>query len=190
MRFVEAVLLAAMTAGATSAGAAVTTLGGGHGRDCYEAAEYKRSEARSGIAVCTLALETEALNRRDRAATLINRGIIQMRERNLAAAIADYDAALRADNSLAEGYVNRGIALVHLGGRDRDAIADLSRGIAMNPSRPEVALYTRGVAHELAGDLRQAYEDYSAAAALKPDWTDPAEQLKRFNVERRKVGRG
>jgi tetratricopeptide (TPR) repeat protein len=173
----------------TAASAAVTTLGGGHGRTCYEAAETKR-DPKTGISVCTLALDTEAMNRRDRAATLINRGIIHMRERNLAAAIADYDAALRADGSIAEAYVNRGIALIHMGGRGREAIADLSRGLAMNPSRPEVALYTRGVAHELAGDLRQAYEDYTAAAALKPDWEDPAEQLKRFNVERRRTARG
>ncbi len=173
----------------SAAGAAVTTFGGGHGRACYEAAEMRR-DARPSIQICTLALESEVLNRRDRAATLINRGIIHMRERNLASAIADYDAAIRSDSSIAEAYVNRGIALIHLGGRDREAIDNLSRGLAMNPLRPEIALYTRGVAYEMAGDLRQAYEDYTAAAALKPDWEDPVEQLKRFNVERRRTARG
>ncbi|QMW21944.1 tetratricopeptide repeat protein [Sandaracinobacteroides saxicola] len=169
--------------------AAVTLMGGGMGRSCFEAAEMKRS-TRTSIEICTQALEEEALGRRDRAATLVNRGILKMQGRDLDGAIADYAEAIRVDGSLAEAYVNHGIALLHKGGRDRDAIAALSQGLSMNPSRPEVAYYTRAVAYELTGDMRQAFEDYQAAAAAKPGWEEPIEQLKRFSVERKKTARG
>jgi len=169
--------------------AAITTLGGGLGRECYVAAELKR-EFRSSIDLCTRALMEESLSRRDRAATLVNRGIIYMHERDLERAIADYRSAIRSDPNLAEAHVNYGIALLHKGGADRDAVAALTKGLEMKPSRPEVAFYTRAVAHELIGNVREAYEDYQAAAAAKPEWKEPAEQLKRFSTERRETQRG
>ncbi len=182
-------LFLGLCAAAAPAAAAVSILGGGYGRDCFLAAETKRSTA-AALDVCNRALEEESLSRRDRGATLVNRGIIRMQARELDKAIADYDAAIKVDSRIAEAHVNRGIALLHRGGRDKEAIAALTKGLEMNPSRPEVAYYSRAVAHELAGNTREAYEDYQAAAALKPDWSDPVEQLKRFSVERKPVGRG
>ena len=177
------------TAAATvPASAAVSIVGGGLGRDCFLAAELKR-ETRTSLGTCSKALD-ESLSRRDRAATLVNRGIIYMQARNLEMAMRDYEGAIRLEPSLAEAHVNLGIALLHRGGRDRDAILALTRGIDMKPARPEVALYTRAVAYEMVGDTRAAYEDYTAAAAAKPDWEEPVEQLKRFSVERRQLGSG
>lgn len=168
--------------------AAISILGGGMGRECFMAAELKR-ETRAGLAICSRALE-EDMPRRDRAATLVNRGIIYMQARNLDMAMQDYQAAIDAEPTLAEAHVNLGIALLHRGGRDREAIAELTRGIAMNPSRLEVAYYTRAIAYEIIGDARAAFDDYTAAAAAKPGWEEPLEQLKRFTVERHKTGQG
>lgn len=170
------------------AGAAISIVGGGLGRDCFMAAELKR-ETRTSLGTCTRALE-ESLSRKDRAATHVNRGIIYMQARNLDMAMRDYAEAIRMEPSLAEAHVNLGIALLHRGGHDREAIASLTRGIDMKPARPEVALYTRAVAYEMVGDAKAAFEDYSAAAAARPDWNEPAEQLKRFQVERKRVGSG
>lgn len=184
-------LAAAFTASAvitSPAHAAVSIIGGGLGRDCFMAAELKR-ETRTSLDTCSKALD-ESLSRRDRAATLVNRGIIYMQARNLEMAMRDYEGAIRLEPSLAEAHVNLGIALLHRGGRDQDAIAALTRGIEMKPARPEVALYTRAVAYEMVGNTRAAYEDYAAAAAAKPDWDEPVEQLKRFQVERRPVSEG
>jgi tetratricopeptide (TPR) repeat protein len=169
--------------------AAVTIVGSGLGRECYLAAEFKRETGMS-LDICTRALQQETLSRRDRAATLVNRGIIHMQEKDLDRAIADYDAALRIDPRLAEAHVNRGIALLYRGGADREAVDALSTGLALRPSRPEVAYYSRAVANEMLGNVRAAYEDYQAAAAAKPGWEEPVEQLKRFSVERRPVSRG
>jgi tetratricopeptide (TPR) repeat protein len=188
-------LLAAATLLATAgwssaASAAVTILGGSTaGRDCYVAAELKR-ETRSSLDVCTRALEADAITRRDRAATLVNRGIIHMQARDIESAVTDYRAAIAIEPDLAEAHVNLGIALLHRGGQDQAAIDTLTRALEMKPARPEVAFYSRAVAHEMVGNVREAFEDYSAAAAAAPDWKEPAEQLKRFSVERKPTARG
>jgi tetratricopeptide (TPR) repeat protein len=184
------VLAAGLAAAALPAQAAVSVLGGNTaGRDCYLAAELKRP-TRSSLSICGEALEAEPLSRRDKAATLVNRGIIHMQARDLESAVKDYKAAITLDPELAEAHVNLGIALLHRGGQDQAAIDSLTRGLEMRPGRPEVALYTRAVAHEMLGNVRAAFEDYSAAAALNPEWKEPAEQLKRFSVERRQTGNG
>jgi tetratricopeptide (TPR) repeat protein len=120
----------------------------------------------------------------------VNRGIIHMQGRDIESAVADYRAAIAIDPDLAEAHVNLGIALLHRGGQDQAAIETLTRALEMKPTRPEVALYTRAVAHEMVGNVREAFEDYSAAAAAAPDWKEPAEQLKRFSVERKATARG
>lgn len=167
-----------------AAGAAVSILGGGLGRECYLAAESAATN-RGGIDACDRALGEEALSVADRAATYVNRGIVRMQAKDLNAAIADFDAAIRTRPETAEAYVNKGIAMVHLGNHDRDAVALLTAGLARNPSRPEIAYYARGIANEALGDAREAYEDYTRAAALKPGWTEPLTQLERFTVKRR-----
>lgn len=180
--------LATALLASSPASAAISIIGGGLGRECFIAAELKR-ETRSSLETCNRALD-ESLSRRDRAATYVNRGIIHMQAREIDNALRDYDNALKIDGTIAEAHVNRGIALLHKGGADKEAIAALTRGLEMKPARPEVALFTRAVAHEMVGNVREAFEDYQAAAALKPDWTEPAEQLKRFSVEKRPVARG
>ncbi len=188
-RFLLPAMFAAAAALATPAAAAVTILGGGLGRACYEAAEFRR-DTRASLELCSRALADEALSRRDRAATHVNRGIIRMRARDLDAALADYERALEILPELGEAHINRGIALLHMGGRDAEAVEAFTRGLALNPSRPEVAYYSRAVANELLGNVRAAYEDYQAAAVARPGWEEPIEQLKRFSVERRPVSRG
>lgn len=176
-------------AGVSPAYGAATVIGGGLGRECYLAAEFKR-ERNMSLDVCTRALEEEQLPRRDRAATLVNRGIVHMHAKDLGRALADYEAAIRLEPRLAEAHVNRGIALLYRGGEDQAAIDALTHGLSLNPVRPEVAYYTRAVAYEVVGNVRAAYDDYQAAAAARPGWEEPIEQLKRFQVERRPVKSG
>lgn len=183
MRYEHLVLGLVALAVAGTAQAAVTSIGGGRARACYEAARLDRSDANS-IEVCNLALTEEALTQPDRIATHVNRGILHMLRRSFDAALRDYDAALRMNPDQAEAHVNKGIALLHRGG-EAEAIAVLSKGIALNPESPEVAYYSRGVAHELSGDVNAAYRDYRQAAELKPDWQEPKTQLQRFQVVRK-----
>lgn len=168
---------------AGAANAAVTVIGGGLARSCYEAAEYDRPTQES-LEVCNRALSEEALSMRDRAATFVNRGIVHMRAANADRAVADFDSALEINAELPEAYVNKGILKVRTG-QDQEAIDLLTKGLSMDTSRPEIAYYTRAIAYELLGNTRAAYNDYKQAAALKPDWAEPTQQLSRFTVVRK-----
>lgn len=171
-------------AAAGPAFAAASVIGGGDARECYYAAEFNRP-VKPSLAICTAALDAEVLSLEQQASTLVNRGIVYMHAKNLTAALADYDRALKIRPELAEAYVNKGIALVHLGGRDEEAITMLTAGLDRDPSRPEVAYYTRAIAYELTGQTKAAYEDYKKAAELRPDWTEAIAQLQRFTVVRK-----
>lgn len=186
-RMIAALLLVAGTA--VPASAAISIIGSGLGRECFLAAELKR-DTKTGLDICDRALDDNVMNRRDRAATFVNRGILELYDRNMTMALRNFDQAIQLEPGLAEAHVNRGIALLRKGGADQEAIAALSKGLAMNPAKPEVAYYTRAVAYEIVGNVQGAYDDYVAAAAANPDWTEPQEQLKRFSVERRKAERG
>ncbi len=182
----KAMMTAAIAALSLSAPAtaAVSILGGGLGHDCYLAAEAS-APGKADLDACNRALNEEAQSAVDRAATFVNRGILHMQSKSLNAAIADFDAAIKTRPETAEAYVNKGIALIHLGNHDRDAVEQLTAGLARNPSRPEIAYYVRGIANEQLGATKEAYEDYSRAVALKPGWADPAEQLQRFAVKKK-----
>ncbi len=165
--------------------AKASLVGATRARACFEAA-LSRSAVRDGLRLCNTALEEEALAVSDRAATLVNRGILHMRSRDNARAMADYDEAIRIAPRTAEAFVNKGIALVRLD-RHAEAVATLTKGIELGPVNPAVAHYSRALAYEDMGRLRDAYEDYGRAAALDPDWPDPGEQLRRFKLVRVKT---
>ena len=129
----------ALALAALPAVAAISVVGGGEARGCYEAAEFMQPFQPS-LAVCTTALTEEAMSTGERASTFVNRGIVYMQARNLTQAIADYDAALKLRPDLAEAHINKGIALLHLGGHDTEAVAQLTVGLDLNPTRPEVYL--------------------------------------------------
>ncbi len=177
----------AVSAQAVAVSAAV--IGNGYARSCFDAAATKRP-LREALRLCDSALLDQALTLNDRAATLVNRGIINMQAQKTDAALADYDAAIGLAPDNAEAWINKGIALVQIGNRDDEAVVLLTEGIARGPKQLAVAYYSRAVAYEALGQPRQAYEDYSRAAQIDPDWTEPAEQLQRFKVVRGKTLRG
>ncbi len=129
---------------------------------------------------CTAAL-AENLGRRDRAGTLVNRGIVFFNRGAFERAQEDFDAAIALDASLAEGHINRGAALLRLNDYE-GAIASISRGLELRPEAPARAFYNRGVANEELGNVRAAYHDYRRAAELAPNWQPPRAELARFRV--------
>jgi tetratricopeptide (TPR) repeat protein len=179
LRLAAALGLLAATS-ATPALAAASVVGTGYARACYEAAEEKRP-ARQALKICDSALMDEGLDLNDRAKTYVNRGIIHMQARNINAAIADYDAAIRVSPDTAEAYVNKGLAMLRLG-RHEEVVTLLTEGLVRNPVRPEVAYFSRGMAYELLGQTWEAYHDYTRAVELAPDWREPALELSRFKV--------
>ncbi len=177
-----AFIAAAIVSLSSGANAAITVLGNGLAHVCFQTAELGGNPT-DGVAACTEALNQGALDYRDRAATLINRGILYSRINDVDAAMRDYNDGLALDPAMAEGYVDRGAALIVLHRYD-DALRDLNRGIAMNSKRLHIAYYDRAIVQEALGNVRGAYEDYKKAVELEPDFTLASQQLARFKVIR------
>lgn len=173
----------ALAFAAGSAQAAVTVLGGGLAESCSEAAQdgVRTVEA---LDLCTLALESEVLNSEDRAGTLVNRGVIKLRRKNFDDAVRDFNRAAQLRPAMGEAYVNRGAAAIAQR-RFHEGVTDINRAIELGVSEPEKAYYNRALAFEGLDDMKSAYFDYQKAAELKPDWSDPQEQLTRFTISRR-----
>jgi tetratricopeptide (TPR) repeat protein len=172
-----------MLLSASAVNAAVSVLGNGLAADCYQAAEFGANPS-EGIAVCSRALEDAALTPTDKAATLINRGILRARADDPQAAMTDYDSGLKIDPGLGEGYVDRGATEIVLKDFDR-ALADINKGISLKANRLEIAYYDRAIVDEANGDVKAAYEDYKMAVRLAPDFGLASEQLSRFKVVRK-----
>ena len=174
--------LAVITPFAAHAQGAVTVLGGGMGQACYEAVEYSRVQLTKAIELCNLALDTEHMRPKDRAATFTNRGILYMRQGNNTRAMSDYRKSINLVPDLKEAKVNLGAALYNLK-RYPEAMTALNEGVGTESiDARAVGLYNRGLTHEKLGDLQSAYEDFRSALQIKPEFPQAAAQIARFTV--------
>jgi tetratricopeptide (TPR) repeat protein len=167
---------------ATPAIGAVSVIGNSAARSCYLAAETRGSPTMDVLRFCDDALYREALTDDELVATFVNRGILKARLGKLDAAISDYDAALSRDPDEPEAYLNKGFALLHLSESGQEAKPLFDSALAKKTRRPELAYYGRGVAHELSGEVRAAYQDYQQASRMDPKWRQPKMELARFRV--------
>lgn len=175
--------LALATGFAGAAQAAVTVIGGGLAEDCSKAAVSGESDQRFDE-LCTMALESEDLNVRDRAGTYVNRGVLRLRRAAYKVAERDFDMAVKTKPDLGEAYVNRGAAYIGQK-RFRDSLGQINRGLELGIQEPAKAYYNRALAYEGLEDAKSAYFDYQKALEIEPEWTAPKEQLVRFTVSRR-----
>ncbi len=153
---------------------------------CYEAAEF-HADLKTGIDDCTEALLVEPLTLPNRAATNVNRGILEARNHDPDTAIDDYNTSLSINPKLADAYVNRGAAHVMLQ-QFNEAVSDLTRGLSLGTKSPEVAYYDRAVAYEELGDVKAAYLDYKSALRVAPGYELAIRELKRFKVVPKPAG--
>lgn len=157
---------------------ASTTIGAPNAQACsqYAAAADVSDDA---LAACDRALRTERLNRANHIATLINRGSVHLRRNEGEPALADFDAVIALDSDNAEGHLNRGAALV-MTARPGPAVAAITEALSLGVREPHKAYFNRGAAREALGDLRGAFEDYSTALEIEPDWGPANAELARF----------
>jgi tetratricopeptide (TPR) repeat protein len=182
-RLTKLAAIAAVVVPFSGANAAVLTVGNALARSCYEAASGIGDTRAFATESCTRALAEEGLDSRDRAATLVNRGILNMIDGRDAQADADFDAALALNRSIPDAWLNKGF--LRLRENDpRDALQMLQAGIKLNPERRALAIFARGVAYEQMGDFRSAYLDLRQAHQLEPGWSLPREYLSRYRVDR------
>lgn len=176
---VFAALLAVLAPAAT---AQVTVIGGGLAKDCYEAAKYGLLSQVAAEELCTRALEHEALNLNNRAATFTNRGVLRMRQGKLDAALSDYAASKRILPNSGPTWLNEGAAYI-LKQDYNSALVSLDRAIELESSDLYAAYYNRALARERTGDVEGAYYDFLKSKELNPDYKPTDEQLARFTVE-------
>ncbi len=162
--------------------AAVTVVGESAAQSCYQAAA-STVLLRDDVGVCDRALSEEALTPYEEVSTLVNRGILKLRAGRTDSAIADFDAAIARDPNQAEAYLNKGVALSKKDGW-ANALPLFTLAIEKKTSKPALAYFGRGMAHEITGDVRSAYNDYKMASTLEPTWDRPVEELSRFTVKR------
>jgi tetratricopeptide (TPR) repeat protein len=163
---------------------AVQMIGGdAHAGRCIDAVNQNDTSDRA-IEECTRAMRFPRLSRAGEQQMMINRGVIYLRRRDGASALVDFEEVVRRNEENAEGQLNRGAALVLLG-RHGEAVAAITEALGLGVSEPHKAYYNRGAAREALGDLRGAYEDYSTALEIEPDWGPANAELARFARTRR-----
>lgn len=182
-----ALLAGALLAAPAPGSAAVTVFGSSAAEACYHAAS--RGGGRSDLSDCDRALREEALLPRDRAATLVNRGIIHNQLRRLDEALADFDTALEIAPDLGEAYHNRGNT--HFFARRYPAaLADYTRAIELETGELEAAYFNRGLVREVLKDAAGAEADFRAAVDIAPDFARALEKLREYEAERARAGGG
>lgn len=132
-------------------------------RDVAGCAQSKDNDA--AVAGCTRIIEDSKVKPKGRAAAYYNRGNAHSAKGDFAAAIADYDEAIRLDPKNARAVANRGTAHSEKGDAEA-AIADFDAAIKRDP-RFAAAYFNRANAFAAKGDADRAIADYTTA--LKHD---------------------
>jgi tetratricopeptide (TPR) repeat protein len=134
-------------------------------------------ELKIGLAACDVALSDPHMIHV--AELMVDRGVIQTRLGDNAAALRDYNGAIALNSQLGDAYISRAGVLVAMKRYD-EARADIAAGLALNASNLHAAYYSRAVIEEESGDVKAAYRDYNQALAIKPDFAPASRELSRF----------
>lgn len=170
-----------LAASASMATAQVTVIGGGIARDCYEAVKYGLEKPANAEEICTRAIQLEALNLSNKAATYTNRGVLRMRQGNYEAALEDYAVSKKIRPEIGATWLNEGAA--HIFKQDFvTALASLEKAIELNSEDLYAAYYNRAIAKENTGDIQGAYYDFVKSKELNPEFPQTDTQLARFTV--------
>lgn len=156
---------------------------GGDARACSLAAELSEtlSPSRADLDYCDRALGQAHLSRRDRAATFVNRGILQARLARYQEAMNDYNEALEIQEELPQAWNGKG-NLYFLAERYDDAIAAYEMSLSMDLPAPQVAHYNLGLVYEKIGDAAAAERSYNSALELMPEWVPAKTKLERLKA--------
>jgi tetratricopeptide (TPR) repeat protein len=123
------------------------------------------------VAACGPVIDNEKAAKADRIKALIARAAVFARKDELGRAIADDDAALKLDPTLADTFNDRGELWWEKGDRPK-ALADFAAAIKLNPNHPAAKGNYKRLALELErlGALMAVYgkPSFNCAAARKP----------------------
>ncbi len=146
---------------------------------CYKAALAERA-TRQNIDACSDALASADLFKRDRAAVLVNRGILHKLDDNIEGAWFDYKAALKINPKLPEALANRG-NLYFLAGYFDKAMEDYDNAMAYGIKNQGPVRLNRAMALGWMGQDAQARAGFDDVIERYPKW-----QLAKDNYQRYK----
>jgi lipoprotein NlpI len=126
-------------------------------RDVATCAQSKDNDA--AIAGCTRVIDDSKIKPKGHADAYYNRGNARSAKGDVAAAIADYDEAIKLDPKNASALTNRGTSHIEKGDADA-AFADFDEAIKRNP-RYASAYFNRANAYAAKGDGDRAVADYT-----------------------------
>lgn len=162
----------------------VTVLSGGNeARSCSSAAQLSEhmNTSRADLDPCNRALEGVHLTPRDRAATFVNRGILQSKLERYQEALNDYNKALEL-MELPQAWNGKG-NLYYLAERYDEAIAAYERSLELDLPQPHVAHFNLGLVYERMGDEAAAQRSYETALQLVPDWQPAQDRLQQLKQD-------
>jgi tetratricopeptide (TPR) repeat protein len=152
------------------------------GMQCYTTAKMiseRKLRKIADIEPCNKALREGRLNKRDRAATLVNRGLINVVFGNFELAHDDYDEAVRVNpETIGITHINRGNAY-YMQQRHHDALDSYTRAVEMNADPRHVAIHNQAMAYEKVGDLDAAEAGFLKALEMVPGWETAQVRLER-----------
>lgn len=165
---IAAVLLAVGVTGfvVQPAVGAMSVLGSSNGKDCYFHARMSAGHS-AAVSVCRDALAFDSLGDRDRAATLVNLGIVLTHAARHTQALDAFDQAEELRPGLTEAMINRGNTYFH----QREfamAIAEYGRSLESGTDRRAEAYVNRALAHEYSKNYPHAARDYACALVHRP----------------------
>jgi tetratricopeptide (TPR) repeat protein len=148
---------------------------------CYHNALIQNSSY-SALSDCDTALERDVMNRRDRASTHVNRGIVQMYRGRSDAALLDFDRAEQLRPDYADALaVNRSAALIRLS-RYEEALQQSELALETETEFLADAWFNRAVALESLGRFALARDAYLQALEARPGWTAAQRELRRYTL--------
>lgn len=166
-------------------------MSGSYAQQCAQAADQAESDQQlpltgsnlriSAIEVCTRAIQSWDGNAAGIAESFNNRGVLYFARQDYQRAVTDFQSAIAKNSALGQAYLNLGYALAALERWQQSAEA-LTKGTGLIGGEQARAYFTRGIANEELGNVRQAYEDYLKASELDEEWAEPREELARFSV--------
>ena len=177
---VRAVVLAAAIAVPRFADAtAVSVLGNTDAHECFLSASVQ-SAAVASLDDCRKALNSGDLANREKAATLVNMGIILNQLARTDEAMSVFEKALVLSPKLPEAALSRGNS--HFLRRDYDrAISDYELSIQWGVRDQAAAHFNHGMAHGKKKNYRQAAASYRRAVELNPDFRRAQTRLDRLH---------
>jgi tetratricopeptide (TPR) repeat protein len=128
------------------------------------------------LAYCDRAIDGLSLNRRDRAGTLVNRGILLTAAGRFQQALDDYNEALQLLPELPQAFNGKG-NLYFLAERYDEALAAYRRALELDLQERHIAFYNLGLTYDQLQDAGAARRSYEEAAEAAPDWPLPREKL-------------